>query len=281
MKFPLRLPAATVMAALTLLPASVHAVSDAEAVAGRDIVKRYADTVVSVELVVTIKAGGAGGSQSREIKREVNGTVISPTGLTVTSLGSIDPRAAGAMSGGRANEGPDAEFKEVKLRLGDNSEIAARVVLKDGDLDLAFIAPESDAAAGGRQFAFVKLDDPAEATVLGTYYEVTRLPKALQRLTVVQLSTIVGIVEKPRRLIYASEQSMGCPLFDAQGHVLGLGLRYYASGGVIAPIIVPAADVADMAKQAMAVKLPAVDAPAADEAKPAADAPAPVEPKTP
>jgi hypothetical protein len=272
MKFPHGSFVATVIAALALVPATVHAVSDAEAAAGRAMVKRYADTVVSVELVVTIKAGGAGGSQSRELKREVNGTVISPTGLTVTSLGGIDPRA-GAMSGGRGGgDAPDAEFKEVKLRLADNSEIAARVVLKDGDMDLAFIAPESEAAAGGRQFAYVKLDEPAEAVVLGTYYEVTRLPKSLQRLAVVQLSNVVGIVEKPRRLIYTTEQTMGSPLFDAQGRILGLGLRYYASGNVVAPIIVPAADVADMAKQAMAVKLPPVEAPAAAEPKPAGDA---------
>ncbi len=265
---------ATVMASLALVPVSVHAVSDTEATAGRALVKRYADTVVSVELVVTVKAGGAGGSQSRELKREVNGTVISSTGLTVTSLGGIDPRAGVSSAGRGGGDAPDAEFKEVKLRLADNSEIAARVVLKDADLDLAFIAPESEAAAGGRQFAFVKLDDPAEATVLGNYFEVTRLPKSLQRLAVVQMSTVVGIVEKPRRLIYTSEQTMGCPLFDAQGRVLGLGLRYYAGANVVAPIIVPAADVADMAKQAMAVKLPPVETPAATEVKPAGDVPA-------
>jgi len=264
MKFPLRLSAATLLALPAIAPVALHAISDADATTGRALVKRYADTVVSVELVVTVKAGGAGGSQSREVKREVNGTVITPAGLTVTSLGGIDPRAGASSAGRGGGDAPDAEFKEVKLRLADNSEIAARVVLKDADLDLAFIAPESEAAAGGRQFAFVKLDEPAEATVLGTYFEVTRLPKSLQRLAIVQPCTVIGVVEKPRRLIYANDQTMGCPMFDAQGHVLGLGLRYYAGANVVAAIIVPAADIADMAKQAMAVKLPPVEAPAAD-----------------
>ena len=37
-----------------------------------------------------------------------------------------------------------SEFKEVKLRLANGKEVPARFVLKDADLDLAFMAPETN-----------------------------------------------------------------------------------------------------------------------------------------
>ncbi len=256
------------------LHAAVEIPTPAEAVAGRDLVKRYADTIVSVEMVVLVKAGGARGGQSREVKREVNGTVISPTGLTVTSLALIDPSAAAGGGRGGADV-PETEFKEVKLRLADNSEVLARVVLKDADLDLAFIVPESAEAAAGRPFPYVKLDDAAEAAVLGSYAEITRVPKTLQRVPIVQMSTIVGIIEKPRRYFLVSQQSFGCPVFDLQGRVLGISLVYSSGGRQVGAVVLPAADVAEMAKQAAAVKLEPLEKAPAGDAKPAE------EPKTP
>jgi S1-C subfamily serine protease len=237
-----------------------------DAAAGRALVKRYADTIVSVELVVVVKTGGERGSQSREVKRETNGTMIAGNGLTVTSLSLIDPRAA---AGGRAAEGPETEFKEVKLRLADNSEVAAQVILKDSDLDLAFIAPESAAAAAGHTFAFVKLENAADATVLGNYYEITRMPKTLQRTPIVQMSTVVGMIERPRRFVLVTEQTPGCPVFDAQGKVLGLSVYYSSGGRQVANMILPAADVADMANQAMLAKPDAPGKAAAAEVAPA------------
>lgn len=238
-------------ALLAPLPSRVAAATEAEAATGRALVKRYADTIVSVELVVVVKTGGERGSQSREVKRETNGTMIAGNGLTVTSLSLIDPRAA---AGGRAAEGPETEFKEVKLRLADNSEVAAQVILKDSDLDLAFIAPESAAAAAGHTFAFVRLEEAAEATVLGNYYEITRMPKTLQRTPIVQMSTVVGMIERPRRFVLVTEQTPGCPVFDAQGKVLGISVYYSSGGRQVANMILPAGDVADMAKQAMLAK---------------------------
>ena len=188
-----------------------------------------------------------GRGRFKRVTIETNGTVLSPTGLTVTSLGSIDPRAAVSRS-----DGGETEFKEVKLRLADGTEVPARVVLKDADLDLAFIAPT--AAADPRQFAHLRLENAADAVVLGTYYDLTRVNKALQRLPIVRLSTVVGVVEKPRRLVLVTDQSLGCPIFDARGRTLGITLRYYAIGRLSGVIVLPAADVADMAKQAEAAR---------------------------
>ena len=58
--------------------------SEAESAAGRALVKRYADAIVSVELVVTIKLkSGEREMPPREQRVEVNGTVLSADGLTV------------------------------------------------------------------------------------------------------------------------------------------------------------------------------------------------------
>ena len=54
----------------------VMAVPEADAAAGRELVKRYADAIVSVELVVTIKAKVGGQERPPQEQRiEVNGTV--------------------------------------------------------------------------------------------------------------------------------------------------------------------------------------------------------------
>src|SRR6188768_2213031 len=92
MKCFLRLPLFVLTFLLALSPAA-RALTEAEAEAGRTLLKRYADVVVGVEMVVMLK--GMQGDKPlppREQKREVNGTFVNANGLTVLSLGSVDPR---------------------------------------------------------------------------------------------------------------------------------------------------------------------------------------------
>jgi hypothetical protein len=261
-------------AGLILVSSRLCALPDTEAEAGRAVLKRYADAVIGVELVVTIK--GTVGDRTlpqREVKRETNGTVISADGLTVIALSSIDPRMGLNMPNARIDE---PEFKETKLRGADNVEIPARVVLKDADLDLAFIAPEEKVA--GRKFTFVNLDAATEAQILGTYFDIARGPKVQQRTPAIRVINVTGLIEKPRRFILASDYSPGCPTFDAKDHVLGIAVRHLVNGQPTGNVILPAADVAEIAKQAVAAAAapkPAVEA----SPKPASEGTAP-EPKS-
>lgn len=233
------------------LPAASFALSDAEANAGRALVKRYADTIVGVELVVTLKGfQGEKALPPREQKREINGTVISANGLTVLSLGDIDPRNSMPPQLAQQIRFDEPEFKEVKLRLNDDTEIAARVVLKDADLDLAFVAPLP--AAKVPALPFVDLAKPAKAELLGSYYGVSRGNKLLQRVAMIQPQHIIGIIEKPRQFLLVNQYSAGCPTFDAEGRVLGVMLRHLASDRANGFVILPAADVAEIAKEAAA-----------------------------
>jgi hypothetical protein len=268
-------------------PSSLQALTDSEAAAGRALVKRYADSIISVSLVLTLNITvGDRTMPPQEVRDEQNGTVISTTGLTVTSLSTIDPRAATlarlrAGAGGRAIQIADTEFKEVKLRLPDGTEIPARVVLKDPDTDLAFIAPDA-AASAGHTFTPVDLEHAAKAEVLGTYFDVIRAQRELQRLPLVNTTTIQGIVEHPRPFYLATTEAPGTPVFDAQGAVLGLCVQHMNGGRAIRPVILPSSQVAEIAKQAAveAAKPAPEPAPAAEDLKPDA-APAPAKPAAP
>lgn len=234
----------------------LRAASDAEA--ARALVKRYADTIVGVELVVTLRMKFGDREQPpREQRIEINGTVISPTGLTVTTLAAVDPQSQfdairAAQQGGRGPELVGTDFKEVKLRMADGKEVPARFVLKDGDLDLAFMAPET--AEPGRQYPHVDLTQTADGVVLGNYFFVSRASKSLQRVPTVRATEVMGIVEKPRRFFLMTEQSVATPVFEPQGRVLGITLQHFANGRPTGLVLLPAADIADMAKQAAAAQ---------------------------
>lgn len=248
----------------TTLTWPLQAAPEAQANAGRALVKRYADAIVNVELVVTLRMKmGDREAPPRDQRIEVNGTIISPSGLTVTSLAAVDPQAmfdtlrAGAGGGMRVPEFVGSEFKEVKLRTADGKEVPARFVLKDADLDLAFMAPEATPENAARQFPYVKLEDVAQGSVLGDYFYVSRAPKIQQRTPLVRGAEIIGVVEKPRRFYIMTDQLaqwLGGPVFNSEGRVLGITLQHFANGQRSGLIVLPADDIAEMAKQASAVQ---------------------------
>lgn len=246
------------------------AVEGAERAAGRALMQRYADAIVGVELVVTLKVkSGDRELPPREQRAEVNGTVIAANGLTVTSLAEVDPQtafeAARVAQPGRQVELLGVDFKEVKLRLADGTEVPARFVLKDADLDLAFMAPENATAeAGPRTFTHVDLAAATEGDVMDEFYFVSRASKALQRVPLVQQSVVRGLVEKPRRLYLMTYLALGTPMFDAQGRVLGLGLQHFANGRRSGLVVLPSADVAEIARQVVYTKPEPVAAPATE-----------------
>lgn len=262
----MKLPAIRSVAALIALavatPAITFAVTEAEAVAGRALTKRYADAIVGVELVVTLKGmQGERALPPREQKVEINGTMVNAKGLTVLSLAAIDPRGTIPPNLAAQIRFDEPEFKEVKLRLADGTEIPARVVLKDADLDLAFIAPVPESVPTAA-LPFVDLANHADPAVLATYYNVARAPKLQQRVPTVRIIYLTGMIEKPRRFLLASEYNPGCPSFAADGKVLGISLRHVAGGQSTGNIILPAEDVAEIAKEA-ALKAEATEAPKA------------------
>ena len=97
--------------------------------AGREIVKKWQSAIVNVRVVLKMRVSVGGREmQSMDESVETVGTVIDPSGLTVLSLGALNPGAMmNKMMGGGGSGQERMEFgsepSDVKLRLADGKEL--------------------------------------------------------------------------------------------------------------------------------------------------------------
>jgi S1-C subfamily serine protease len=235
------------------------------------ILKANQRSVVTVELVIKSRMsfGGMGG-QSNESRREATASVIDPSGLCVLSLSATDPggmvRAIlGGMSGDDSRFKMDTELSGVRILLDDGTEIPAEVVLRDKDLDLAFIRPKAKLAV---PLPALDLAHSGKAEVFDQVISLNRLGSVAGRAYAGSVERISAVVKDPR-LFYIPENSptrtdLGSPAFTLDGKVLGVFvMRSRESGGgggalsllsnpqeAFTAIILPAQDVLKAAKQA-------------------------------
>lgn len=261
---------------------AMPAPADELAEKGRQIFKDNQHAVVTVTIVVRSKVsvGGRGG-EPNESRQDVTGTIIDASGLTVVSLSATDPGQMfqNVMSSMSADDESkvkvETELSDVKLLLQDGTEVPAEVVLRDRDLDLAFLRPKTKLSAA---LPAVDLTRSGKAQLLDQVLGLTRLGNAAGRAYSASAERIAAIVERPR-LFYVPETSMtttalGAPAFTLDGKILGLfvmrSIKATSGSGMtgamnqrdnITGIIVPADDVLKAAKQV----------PPAGETKPAAE----------
>ncbi len=237
---------------------------------GRQIFKDNQHSVVTVQIVVRSKVsvGGRGG-EPNETRQDVTGTIIDPSGLTVVSLSATDPgqmfqNVVSSMAGDEESKVKvETELSDVKLLLQDGTEVPAEVVLRDRDLDLAFLRPKIKLSS---PVPAVDLTKSGKAQMLDQVLGLTRLGNAAGRAYSASAERIAAIVERPR-LFYVPETSMtttalGAPAFTLDGKILGLfvmrSIKASAGSGMsgamsqrdnITGVIVPAEDVLKAAKQ--------------------------------
>jgi len=252
--------------------------------------------VVTVELVIKEKMSMFGeASNESESKVSGTGTVISADGLTVMSLTSTDPNSmfANMMPSGMEEEfDMDSEVTDVKILLEDGTELPSEILLRDRDLDLAFVRPKEVPAAA---LAFVDLTAAAEVDILDAVVVIDRTGKVANRAHSVTVSRVSSLVSKPRRFYltdYAQPSGgLGAPGFTPEGKLIGVfmlrmirstdqggGFMSGLGGGMqdsMAIILLPAAEVLEGASQAPARG----EAPVAEEA-PAEETPAEETPAT-
>jgi len=284
-----RMSSAVVYAALATAWAGPAAADEAANQAGK-IMRDYGKAVVKVEAVLTVSAEGAlaarlGGNQEQKV--QIVGTVVEPSGLTVVSYINLNPASA---LGNVKVRGPDGQemtmslkgdLTEVKICLPDGTEIPARVVLKDEDLDLAFIMPKDKLdKQAAEQIQAVDLAKPApKAQRLDQVVRLGRLGKDMNRELVIELDRISAIITKPRMLYILGGAQPGAPVFALDGELLGIIVfRKKAGGEGIGrggpniggtPAVLPTADVkkiADQAREEM-TKAPAATQPTTKEAQ--------------
>lgn len=230
---------------------------------GREVFKKHQRTVVTVQLVqkVSYSVGGRSG-ESQEAKTDVTGAVIDPSGLTVLALSMVDPAETGRRIYGDRYKA-EIEISDVKILLEDGAEIAAEIVLRDKDLDLAFIRPKAKLAT---PMAAIDLTKASSAQVLDTIISLNRLGRAASRAYSASIERISAVVQRPRTF-YIPDSTMtatssGSPAFALDGSIVGFFvMRTISSAGAGASrsdnstyIILPAEDVLKAAKQAPEAK---------------------------
>ena len=99
-------------------------------------------TWVSASVRIEISANGRSYPPS-ERTIEALGTILDASGMTVLSLNQLDPTDSIQNKIRNYQADIKVNYTEVKILLQDGTEIPAEFVLKDDDLDLAYIIPQA------------------------------------------------------------------------------------------------------------------------------------------
>ena len=232
---------------------------DAACVAkAREVLAKHADAVVRVTATLQqdmagfgVQLGGMGGEQ----KGTAVGTVVDPSGIVVLATAELNPTAAMMADGLEVNV--DGEQKKIKLKtkisqpvihLADGTEVPARIAIEDADTGLTYVVPEKKAV---KPFASLPPGPEAGPRVLDDVILLSRLAKHSGEEPSVILTRISAVVTKPRRG-YAVGGANGAA-FDRDGRFFGVAtLRTEPTagiGGSFMPLVIPAADIAQVAAQ--------------------------------
>lgn len=236
---------------------------------GRALLEKHRDAVVTVELVIKQQISFGGQSQDDESKSEANGTVIDSSGLTVLSLSETDPSSLfeNMMSGmgQMGNMNMESTVTDAKILLRDGTEIESEIVLRDKDLDLAFVRPIDKPA---EPMPYIDLEASGAPQILDQVVSISRLGRVANRAHAASLERITAIVEKPRKFYLPgtdpTQTGLGSPAFTADGQVVGIflmrSIKSSGGGGLmgmmsgardnLAAIILPAVDILEASAQA-------------------------------
>jgi hypothetical protein len=242
-----------------------------ERAAARDLAQKRGDAIIIV--MGTLKARMSQGGRDTPAPDQTvraSATVLDPTGLAVVALSAIDP---GNIIGKNPNFAAakmtfTTELVDVKMRLADGKEVPARVVLRDSDLDLLFVrpttAPASPMAAVDAASARLAALDPViivqrfgEATgwkvgaAVGAVELVVDSPRTFYQVAVTTTGNITGATAFDVKGQFAGVMTLRATE-DAKASALnGMQGTMLQTLGMI-PVVIPAADIREVAKQAAA-----------------------------
>ncbi len=250
------------LAAVTALGAPLTAPAQNAREIARATLEQHRGSIVTVKILLQRRYISQGRERNTsESELEIAGTVLNAAGLTVVSDAASDPSNASVAPPNAATR-VETETTDVKLVTSDGREVPARFVLRDSDLDLAFLMPD------GVDLEVPPVELIQAPTVLPLDQLIFLFPmaKSLNRAIGVAVAPVRAVIEKPRTFIvsdtFVGIQSLGCPAFDESGRAIGLVVLRRSpvpirrSGGFkdmfefLNPVILTARDVLDVASQA-------------------------------
>ena len=257
-----------VIGLMALLLVAAPAAAQEQRAAMREIAKKWQNAIVNVRVSLKVRMSVGGREvQSTDDTVEAVATVIDPDGLTVMSLSSLDPGAMMSRLMGSASTGDQkmsivSEPTDVRIRLADGKELPASIVLRDQDLDLAFIRPTAKPATA---LTAISLADAGTPSVLDELVVLGRLGRVGGWVPSSILYSVAAIMEKPRTFfVLNGPVGTGMPAFQANGKIVGVmtirqidpgrmsmfGMMGGTEGAGVIAVVLPAADVLEIARQA-------------------------------
>jgi len=180
----------------------------------------------------------------RQFDLEGPATVVAP-GVIASSLTIFDP--VKTLPPREGVEFSATVYTRVQILVEGGAWIEASVSATSEPDDLIFFAPAEAAASAGLP-ALASIADPT-VTVFSEYMDVTRAPAAFEHCAIARLSAITGRAPSGAYL-FVTSQSAGSPVVDANGAMLGLGVRVGGSGGMPpTSVLLPAARVLAVARE--------------------------------
>ena len=238
--------------ALLARPAVSVAQTAEDRAAARAVVAKRADAVVTVLATIKVRVNVGGREQTGDQPAQANATIIDPSGLAVMSLQQIQPDDA--MTRMYSRQGNHVEvttdISDMRIRMGDGRELPAKLVLRDEDLDLAFVRPTEPQSA---PLPFVDATS-ARPQLLDALTLIRRTGESTAWAPAAAFATVELVIDKPRtyyQVVILGGGGPGCPVFDNAGRFVGvLLMRDTGTKGAGALSVLPADDIREVAKQA-------------------------------
>ena len=234
--------------------------------AAKKILADHQDSVVWVSAVCKISFTAESTSDKamnipdQEKKFEALGTVITSDGLIVAALSPLDPsrEISGrevSVRGERVKLDASVTIKEMRVIMPDGTEVPADIVMKDVDLDLAFIRVKADSKeAKSVTFKPVDIKNNAKVEMSDDVVSLSRTDEVLNRQPSVMRGQVISLIQKPREFIRASTTSLGAPTFTTDGKLVGIGVNRSMRNSGSAAVLIPASDITELADQAKSAK---------------------------